>query len=139
MRWGERSPPGDVVPPRRRPKTILVVEDDAATREAVIETLSDQGYRAIGASNGRAALELLGGLSADLILLDLRMPVLDGWQLYLELKRNPELARVPVVIMSGVPIDAAKKARINSPLPGWLEKPFDAEELVGTVEKVLVT
>jgi CheY-like chemotaxis protein len=80
---------------------VLVVDDDAAVREGLLEFLRDEGYQALGAENGRRALELLeSGELPRLILLDLRMPVMDGWQFLAERARREY--PMPVVLLSGL-------------------------------------
>ena len=82
-------------------KVVLVVEDDRLAREALCAILQGAGYAARGAADGAEALGALRrGALPDLILLDLMMPVLDGWQFRREQLRDPGLAGVPVVICS---------------------------------------
>jgi len=81
---------------------VLLVEDDVDVREAVTDTLEDAGYRVIAARHGQEALEVLrnGGPRPCLILLDLMMPVMDGWQFRDLQSKDPELADIPVVALS---------------------------------------
>jgi len=81
---------------------VLLVEDDVDVREAVTDTLEDAGYRVIAARHGQEALELLrnGGPRPCLILLDLMMPVMDGWQFRDLQSKDPALADIPVVALS---------------------------------------
>jgi CheY-like chemotaxis protein len=82
--------------------TVLLVEDDIDVREAVTDTLQDAGYRVMAARHGQEALELLrnGGPRPCLILLDLMMPVMDGWQFRDLQSKDPALADIPVVALS---------------------------------------
>jgi CheY-like chemotaxis protein len=81
---------------------VLLVEDDVDVREAVTDTLEDAGYRVIAARHGQEALEVLrnGGPRPCLILLDLMMPVMDGWQFRDLQSKDPQLADIPVVALS---------------------------------------
>lgn len=80
---------------------ILVVEDDADLRESLCEVLADAGYRTAGASHGAAAMALLrGGLRPDLILLDLMMPIMSGWEFREAQLADCELASIPVMVMT---------------------------------------
>src|SRR5688572_21116373 len=80
-------------------RTILVVEDDAAAREGMAALLGHEGYRVVTAADGRAALDQLrSGLDPDLVLLDMLMPVLDGWHFLEELKAQGPPTHVPVVV-----------------------------------------
>ena len=88
------------------PATILVVDDDPAVRRPLIKVLEREGFMPIAASNGSEALAYLrGGGDADAILLDLRMPVMDGWTFRREQLRDPRLAPIPVVVLSGADQD----------------------------------
>lgn len=107
------------------PRTLLVVEDDADCRDALCEGLSAHGYHLRFASDGDEALRLLEGSPAlpDVILLDLAMPNMSGWQFRDLQKRRPELAAIPVLVMTAsnpLGIDAAK----------ILHKPFAMSDLV---------
>jgi CheY-like chemotaxis protein len=81
---------------------ILLAEDDEDLREAMIDTLHDAGYSVEGVGNGRDALEWLEVTAEPpkIILLDLMMPVMDGWQFLDERRKTPKVASVPVVVLS---------------------------------------
>jgi signal transduction histidine kinase len=116
-------------------RTLLVIEDDADIREALDGLLSMEGFRVAGCSNGREALEWLReSPKPDVILLDLMMPVMDGWQFRVAQKEDPELATIPVLALSA---DAtAKAAAIDA--DAYLRKPVDYETLVDTIDRLLV-
>jgi CheY-like chemotaxis protein len=111
-------------------RRILVVEDDADIREATIDILVDHGFDAVGAANGREALDRLhaGGDLPCLILLDLMMPVLDGRGFCAEQQRNPELARIPVVVVSARCDSAQHAAELGA--AGCLDKPVKLGDLL---------
>jgi CheY-like chemotaxis protein len=85
--------------------TIVVVDDDDDVREMVCTTLNNEGYCTIGSSNGRETLDLLEASSERplLIILDLTMPVMDGWEFLLKIDDDPELHKIPVALMSAHP------------------------------------
>jgi signal transduction histidine kinase len=116
-------------------RTLLIVEDDADTREAFDVLLSADGFRVAGCSNGREALDWLHASPApDVIVLDLMMPVMDGWQFRVTQKSDPKLAAIPVVAISA---DAtAKAAAIDA--DAYLKKPVDYEVLVDAIDRLLV-
>jgi signal transduction histidine kinase len=116
-------------------RTLLVVEDDADIREALDGLLSTEGFHVAGAGNGREALEWLrASPKPDVIVLDLMMPVMDGWQFRVAQKHDPALATIPVVALSA---DAtAKAAAIDA--DAYLKKPVDYETLVDTIDRLLV-
>ncbi len=108
--------------------TILLVEDDPATRGAMKMVLEWEGYRVECAANGREALDrLYAGERPALILLDLNMPVMDGRQLHEEMRRDPGLASIPVVTVSAArDADAVETA-------GRVRKPFEPAELLEAI------
>ena len=80
---------------------VLVVEDDRDVRESLVAVLEDAGYKVISASDGRAALTLLrAGPLPSVILLDLMMPVMDGWEFRQRQSARPALAGIPVVVVT---------------------------------------
>jgi len=108
--------------------TILVVEDEVDSRETLREILELEGYRVRTASNGREALETLtaSGEQICVMLLDLFMPVMDGWQVIDELRASGRLARTKVVIITS----AAYRAPAGIPV---FEKPLDLDKVMNTV------
>src|SRR5690242_9166848 len=101
--------------------SLLVVEDDRDVRDSLVEHLRDRGCDVVAAWNGQEALaHLRGNALPDLILLDLMMPVMDGWQFRVEQKRDPQLASIPVLAMSADP--SAQAAAIDA--HAFLRKPF---------------
>ncbi len=111
---------------------ILVVDDDAAVRQAVGTSLEREGYTVTPAGNGREALRQMAGPPLpDLILLDLAMPVMDGWQFLQRLRSEPVWADIPVVILSA----AERRRACSTPLAvvDYLQKPVPVDELARTV------
>jgi signal transduction histidine kinase len=116
-------------------RSLLVVEDDADIREALDGLLSTEGFRVTGCCNGREALDWLHASSKpDLIVLDLMMPVMDGWQFRVAQKHDPALASIPVVALSADV--TAKAAAIDA--DAYLKKPVDYETLIDTIDRLLV-
>lgn len=114
--------------------TVLVVEDDEGTRQSVAEILLDEGYEVLTASNGADALSLLRTSPApDAILLDLMMPVMDGWRFRVEQKREPHLADIPVIAMSTKATSQAKAIDAAA----FAAKPLRFDELSQTIERVV--
>jgi signal transduction histidine kinase len=115
-------------------KLILLVEDDRSIREAVQSVLEDEGYVVIQAENGRDALDRLrAGALPDLVVLDLRMPVMDGWEFRAAQKNDPNLAGIPVLAVSA---DGSAKAEAIA-ADGYLRKPLSARTLLETVARIL--
>lgn len=114
-------------------RLVLLVEDDRGVRNAVASILEEEGYSVALAENGRQALERLHSAPCpDLIILDLRMPVMDGWAFRAVQKNNPWLARIPVVAVSAD--RSAKAAAIDA--DAYLRKPLDRDVLLGVVSWV---
>jgi CheY-like chemotaxis protein len=110
--------------------TIFIVEDDTDTREMLGRFLELEGYAVETAANGAQALQrLAGGARANLILLDLMMPVMDGWQFREEQIRRAELAEIPVIVVSAAGKDRIEKIDADA----YLSKPVDLEELLERV------
>ncbi len=113
---------------------ILVVEDDAETREAMQSLLELHGYTVITAADGSEALaRLRGGLKPSLILLDLMMPGMDGFEFVNEKRQDPRFSPIPVVIYSGHHDAQANAARLGA--DGYFQKPVAIERLLEMVEK----
>jgi CheY-like chemotaxis protein len=116
-------------------KTILVVDDDREIQEAIQLALPDDTYQVVTASNGSEAIRVLENIQRPaLVLLDLLMPEMSGWDFLQEKKRNPALDPLSVVIITAF----AEKAR-SLPAVSVLKKPFTRNELLHAVERFSVT
>jgi len=113
---------------QRRP--VLVVDDDAASREGLINILRVEGYPATGAADGEEALEVAEAVHPCLILLDLMMPGMDGFSFREAQLQAPELAGIPVLVMSALRADQIR--RRMGPLPA-VAKPIEMDELIAQV------
>jgi two-component system chemotaxis response regulator CheY len=113
---------------------ILIVDDDESIRQIVHMCLSDEGYEVVEASNGQAALALVEDFQPSLILLDLRMPVMDGWEFA---RRYHALPGPHVPIVAFVAALNAEQECADLPTAGILNKPFDLDELLQAVRTQL--
>jgi CheY-like chemotaxis protein len=115
------------------PPVILVVDDDAAILKAMSSVLGDAGYQVLAAFNGAQALEILAGpVLPQVILLDLMMPVMDGYDFLEAQRKDPRLAGIPVVVVTaGGWIDQARLA--GRPV---LRKPIRLGDLLSSLEKL---
>lgn len=110
--------------------TVLVVEDEEDLREMVREALELNGYAVVTAEDGQEALDRVSSIEQlCLILIDLLMPGMNGWDLFQELRRRPELAAVPILVYSSVANLAPKGAT------QVLQKPLTFDELLSTVRQ----
>jgi CheY-like chemotaxis protein len=111
---------------------ILIVEDDDDIREALTQILELEGYTVREAANGREALDISAREPPSLILLDLMMPVMDGWQFRAEQIKDPALAQIPVVVISA---DAGIHEKVASfGAASVLPKPISLDRLLRAVE-----
>lgn len=113
---------------------LLVVDDDYELRTSLRELLEFEGYRVHEAANGQEALLCLDGsdLRPCAILLDLRMPVMNGFQFYAELQRHPEWSSIPILVISA----ALEGELTRIPARGVLRKPFDPDSLFSELSKL---
>jgi len=112
--------------------SILLVEDDRDSREALAFILEEAGHTVASAGNGREALELLDeDEPPDLILLDLMMPVMNGWEFLGERKRRPRLASIPVMVLTAAALDD----KLRDFDVTYVRKPVDGGQLVRRIGK----
>jgi len=115
---------------------VLVVDDDDALREALVDLIETEGYTASGVANGREALNYLevGAARPKLILLDLMMPIMDGWEVLKELRRVDALATITVVIISARYSDLADVTDPSLPVRR-MPKPIDTQALMRVLKE----
>ena len=129
-------------------KKILVVDDEPDVVMYLVSLFEDNGYIAVSAMDGKEAMEKIRSEKPDLITLDISMPEKSGVRLYREMKSDPELERIPVVIVTGVSstqdggtgkdFERFLGTRKQVPPPdGFIMKPIEPEQLLGTVRKLL--
>ena len=108
-------------------KRVLVVDDERDIREAIAEALETEGYEVAAAANGMEALSRLREYHPDVVLLDLMMPIMNGWQFRARQKEDPQVSEIPVIVVTAMghepTIDADK----------YIQKPFDLDELITAV------
>ena len=111
---------------------ILIVEDDADLREMMAQLLTLEGFRASTVANGREALEYLSqGDTPNVILLDMMMPVMDGWEFRRQQQADATLSNVPVIVLSA--LDQTRAADVNA--VAVLKKPLDFDRLLRLVRE----
>ena len=114
-------------------KRVLVVDDDAAIRELVMETLVEAGYECAGACDGFEALRMTHQFAPDLIILDVLMPRLSGDEVHLALRQDPSTRYMPVIFLSAQGDAQHKVRRLLNGADDYLSKPFDFDELTARV------
>ena len=117
---------------------IVYIEDDSEMIDLVSLILNRQGYQVSGANGGRAGLDLVKRNSPDLILLDLMMPDIDGWDVYQQLRSNEETRDIPVIVITSKSqmIDRVLGLHIAK-VDDYISKPFKPVELIESVTRIL--
>lgn len=118
-------------------KTILSVDDSASMRQMVKLSLTGAGYQVVEAADGAQGLAKAREASVHLVLTDLNMPNMNGLALIKELRKLPAYQGVPIVFLTTESDEAMKKEAKASGATGWITKPFQQEQLVAVVKKVL--
>ncbi len=113
---------------------ILIVDDDESIRQIVRLCLTDEGFQVCEAANGQAALEVLAEFQPDLILLDLRMPVMDGWEFARRYEQLPG-EHVPIIAFVAA-LNAEQECAMLS-TASIVTKPFDLDDLLTAVRRQL--
>lgn len=112
---------------------VLIVEDTTEIREFLVQALSDEGYHAIGAENGEAALDVVRQVQADVIVLDYSMPVMDA-RAFLERYRDLPEQRAGIILLTAA-VSAGERARALG-VQHFLGKPFDLDELFALIDEL---
>ena len=115
----------------RRRVSVLVVDDDADTRDLLAMTLLRRGYSVVTSSNGSDALDVLRSTEPEMILLDIQMPVMDGAEFRQAQRRDSRLIRIPTIVMTG----SREEPVLDIGVMETLAKPFTREELLALVER----
>lgn len=119
---------------------ITYIEDDPEMIDLVSLILSRRGFQVKGAHGGKEGLEMVSEEIPDLILLDLMMPDMDGWDVYQQLKANADTRDIPVIVITAKaqPIDRVLGLHIAK-VDDYISKPFRPQELLDSIEKVMET
>lgn len=127
-------------------KKVLVVDDDPDVRLFNITVLEENGYTPLEATNGEEGMQLIQKTKPDLVILDVLMPRESGVRLYRQVKTDPKLASIPIIILSGITQKSFLRSQkaltefggAEVPEPNaYLEKPVEPEELAKTIQSVL--
>ena len=119
-------------------KTVLVVDDSPTMRQMVAFTLTNAGYQVVEAGNGKEAVgKVNGGAKPDLVGTDLNMPEMDGITLIKEIRKMPALKFTPILMLTTEASDDKKKAGQAAGATGWIVKPFNPEQMMAVIKKVL--
>jgi DNA-binding response OmpR family regulator len=117
---------------------VVCIEDEPEMIDLVRLILSRKGFEVIGANNGREGLDAVERLRPDLVLLDLMMPDMDGWEVYQRIKANTALNRIPVIIVTAKAQSIDRMLGLHiAKVDDYITKPFGPTELLNSIERVL--
>jgi CheY-like chemotaxis protein len=116
---------------------ILIAEDNAVNRELLRELLEMRGHAVFEARDGEEALRLLEDSKPDILLLDLGMPVLDGYATVRKIRENPAFATLPVLAVTAYAMQGDKERILSSGFDGYLSKPINPTLLFQELERLL--
>jgi two-component system, cell cycle response regulator DivK len=118
-------------------KTVLIAEDNPTNRELLRELLEIRGYTVVEACNGQEALASVEQAPPDILLLDIGMPVLDGFAVVRKLRENPRFTSLPVVAVTAYAMQGDREKIMNSGFDGYLSKPVNSSSLVQELDRLL--
>lgn len=119
-------------------KLVVCIEDEPEMIDLVKLILSRKGYQVVGAMGGREGLEAIQAQKPDLVLLDLMMPDMDGWEVYQKMKANDATKSIPVIVVTAKAQSIDKVLGLHiAKVDDYITKPFGPQELLESVEAVL--
>lgn len=116
---------------------VLIAEDNAVNRELLRELLGLRGYTVLEACDGQEALRIIEQTPPELLLLDIGMPVMDGFAVIRRIRENPRLAKLPVVAVTACAMRGDQERILNSGFDGYLSKPINSSSLASELDRVL--
>ena len=116
---------------------VLVAEDNPVNRELLRELLEAHGYNVSEAPDGQEALRMIEQTPPDILLLDIGMPVLDGFAVMRKIRENPSLATLTVLAVTAYAMLGDRENILNAGFDGYLSKPIDARDLANELERLL--
>lgn len=116
-------------------KTVLIIEDNFEIRDNTSEMLENAGFTVIAAENGHEGLAVAINSSPDVILCDIMMPGVDGYEVLRQLKNNPATASIPFIYVTASGEKNEIKAAMDMGANGYVRKPFDTSELIEAISK----
>jgi two-component system, cell cycle response regulator DivK len=118
-------------------KTILVVEDQEDNRQILRDLLSSAGFRMIEAHDGQQALTVARSERPDLILMDIQLPIVDGYEATRNIKRDPELRHIPVIAVTSYALSGDEKKAVEAGCNAYVAKPFSTRYLLAKIGQFL--
>lgn len=118
--------------------TILIAEDNPVNRELLREMLEAVHYHVVEASNGEEALAKIEEAEPDVILLDINMPILDGFAVIRRIREHPKFAKLPVLAVTAYAMKEDREKVLEAGFDGYLAKPLDATLLLGEIKRFTI-
>ena len=115
---------------------ILTIDDSKTMRDMLMLTLADAGFDVIQAVDGKDGIDMLERENVDVVITDINMPRMDGYEVVRQLRARPEHKTTPILVLTTESEAEKKNIAREAGATGWLVKPFDPERLVATVRKV---
>lgn len=116
---------------------VLIVDDVQDNRTIYVLFLGSLGYRVAEASNGEEALQQAESLLPDVIVMDLSLPVMDGWEATRRLRRNPRTKRIPIIVLTGHALPEHAQAARNAGCDLVITKPCLPDQLLDAIRRIL--
>ena len=123
--------------PKTEVPMVLIIEDDLDIQSFISRVLELEGYRVLKADNGYTGMELIKANTVSLVLLDLRLPGLDGWSILQDIKGDPDLAHIPVAVLTAIAESVEQRRTLRMGAVKYLVKPLSAQHLSQTVDSIL--
>ncbi len=124
--------------PEEKKRVVVCVEDEPEMIDLIRLILGRKNFELIGAVGGREGLEAVRRIHPDLVLLDLMMPDIDGWEVYQQMKADPELKDIPVIVVTAKAQSIDKVLGLHiAKVDDYVTKPFGPQELLASIDKVL--
>jgi two-component system, cell cycle response regulator DivK len=118
-------------------KTILVVEDQEDNRQILRDLLASAGFRMIEAWDGKQALTVARSQQPDLILMDIQLPILDGYEATRSIKRDPELKHIPIIAVTSYALSGDETRAREAGCDAYVAKPYSTRHLLGKIGQLL--
>jgi CheY-like chemotaxis protein len=119
------------------PETIVIIDDDRAIAQLTSLWVKAAGFNTIIANDGRSGLDAIARHRPDLVLLDIRMPEMDGFEVNRQLRQSPELAEIPVIFLSAHAQETTRQESLAGGGRGFLAKPYEVKSLIAAIRAVL--
>ena len=118
-------------------KNVLIIEDNEQNIYLVTFILEKHGYQVVQARNGREGIEKAGEIACDLILLDIQLPEMDGYEVARRLKNDPKTSNIPIVAVTSYAMAGDREQVLAAGCDGYIEKPINPDTFMSEVERYM--